>query len=64
LTAREHVAQLMAARRQQFEHIAAHDLPVHVNELALNDTTRRALDRLLADYGADRAGIGSLAPIS
>jgi germacradienol/geosmin synthase len=47
-TARDHVARLMAARLGQFEHIAAHDLPVLVEEFALDDTARQALDRHVA----------------
>jgi germacradienol/geosmin synthase len=45
LTARDIVADLMAARMRQFEHILADELPVLFEEFALEEAARRTLIR-------------------
>ncbi|MGI8333767.1 family 2 encapsulin nanocompartment cargo protein terpene cyclase [Actinomadura scrupuli] len=56
-TARDIVADLMAARMQQFEHIIAHDLPALFEEFALDEPVREILTRHADDLKEWMSGI-------
>lgn len=45
--ARDVVADLMAARMRQFEHIIAEELPILLDELGVEETARRAVTRYI-----------------
>ncbi|HSV66014.1 MAG TPA: family 2 encapsulin nanocompartment cargo protein terpene cyclase [Mycobacteriales bacterium] len=57
LKARDIVADLMAARMRQFEHIVANDMPVLFEELALDEPVRKALTRYADDLKEWMSGI-------
>jgi germacradienol/geosmin synthase len=57
LKARDVVADLMAARMRQFEHIIAHDLPTLFEEFGLDDAVRKTLTRHADDLKEWMSGI-------